>query len=214
VGTAHASDTDDAKVESQKALSEFGLGEYAAAAQHFEAAYRIKPDGALLYNAAQAFRLAGNKKRALELYRNYLRLNNDRAHVPDARRHIATLERQVAEEAAAPPVPPTPVTAPAPVAAKPTPPAAANPPPPPPSSAPAPAPAPAQTVVLAAPAPAGQPPEATLIAPAGQPAPARTSSHVALWVVLGLALAAGVVVALVLVNPSYPDASFGKARGN
>ena len=55
---------DDARSYLDKATSAYGLGRYAVAAENFEKAYELKPDLALLYNAAQSHRLAGNKQRA------------------------------------------------------------------------------------------------------------------------------------------------------
>lgn len=57
----------DAKKIYEEATAAFGLGKYAVAAEKYEAAFAIRPDPALLYNAAQSYRLAGNKPRALEL---------------------------------------------------------------------------------------------------------------------------------------------------
>ena len=64
----------EARAYFDKATASFALGHYPVAAENFEKAFELKPDPALLYNAAQAHRLAGNKERALTLYQNYLRL--------------------------------------------------------------------------------------------------------------------------------------------
>lgn len=71
---ARADDVDEARRENQKGMAAFALGNYAEAAQHYERAFALKPDPALLYNAAQSQRLAGNKQRALLLYENLERL--------------------------------------------------------------------------------------------------------------------------------------------
>ena len=68
-----------------EATAAFGLGHYQEAAEKYETAFSLRPDPALLYNAAQAYRLAGNRPRALELYRNYLRLYPDRQNADEAR---------------------------------------------------------------------------------------------------------------------------------
>jgi len=95
---------DRARAAYEKGMAEFGLGNYAAAAEHYEAAYRIKPDGALLCNAAQAHRRAGHTQRALELYRNFVRLYPGKEQlVADARKRIAALEKQQSAETAPPP---------------------------------------------------------------------------------------------------------------
>src|SRR5437762_2788493 len=71
---ARADVTEDARIHYQKALAAYGLSNFAEAATEYEQAFALKPDPALLYNAAQAHRLAGNPERALQLYQNYLNL--------------------------------------------------------------------------------------------------------------------------------------------
>ncbi len=92
----HADDRADARAHYEKATGAYALGRYGDAAAEFEAAFALKPDPAILYNAAQANRLAGKKERALELYRNYRRVYGRRAeHAPDVDKHIAELEKAV-----------------------------------------------------------------------------------------------------------------------
>src|SRR6185503_8424926 len=69
-----ANTTEEARAYADKATAAFALTHYAVAAENFEKAFELKPDPALLYNAAQAYRLAGNKERALALYESYLRV--------------------------------------------------------------------------------------------------------------------------------------------
>jgi tetratricopeptide (TPR) repeat protein len=76
----------------ERATSAFGLAAYDRAAELYEKAFELRADPALLYNAAQSHRLAGHKERALELYRNYLRLFPDSGQAPDARRHMSELQ--------------------------------------------------------------------------------------------------------------------------
>ncbi|MDZ4694187.1 MAG: hypothetical protein SGI86_03500 [Deltaproteobacteria bacterium] len=76
----------------QRATAEFGLGNYGSAAAEYEKAFRYKPDPALLFNAAQAYRLADNKPRAIQLYRNYLRLFSTGVAASEARKHVDTLQ--------------------------------------------------------------------------------------------------------------------------
>ncbi len=76
-----------------KPRGRFGMGRYGEAAEKYEAAFALRPDPALLYNAAQSHRLAGNKPRALELYRNYVRLYPDGASAEDARGHVSALKK-------------------------------------------------------------------------------------------------------------------------
>jgi Tetratricopeptide repeat len=71
---ATSADSEQARGYFDRASAAFALGHYPVAAENFEKAFELKPDPALLYNAAQAHRLAGNKERALTLYQNYLRM--------------------------------------------------------------------------------------------------------------------------------------------
>lgn len=53
-------------------LNAFRRGDYAGAAQHFEAAYQFLPDPAPLFNMARAFEGANDVPRAIESYERYL----------------------------------------------------------------------------------------------------------------------------------------------
>src|SRR5262245_50081387 len=86
-----AGSSKDARRMYEEATAAFGLGRYGEAAEKYEGAFALRPDPALLYNAAQSYRLAGNKQRALELYRNYVRLYPDGTNAAEARAHVASL---------------------------------------------------------------------------------------------------------------------------
>jgi tetratricopeptide (TPR) repeat protein len=91
---ARADDKTEARAHYDKATTAYALGRYADAAGEFEQAFALKADPALLYNAAQAYRLAGRRDRALELYRNYLRVFGRKAeHAADVEWHINELEK-------------------------------------------------------------------------------------------------------------------------
>jgi tetratricopeptide (TPR) repeat protein len=91
---ARADDRTEARAHYDKATTAYALGHFADAAAEFEQAFTLKSDPALLYNAAQAYRLAGNRERALQLYRNYIRVYGRRAeHAPDVEWHITELEK-------------------------------------------------------------------------------------------------------------------------
>lgn len=93
---ASADDRAEARAHYEKATGAYALGRYADAAAEFEAAFVLKPDPAILYNAAQAYRLAGKKERGLELYRSYRRVYGRRAaHAADVDKHIAELEKAI-----------------------------------------------------------------------------------------------------------------------
>ena len=95
-----------------EATAAFGVGNYAEAAEKYEGSFKLHPDAALLYNAAQAYRMAGNQPRALQLYRNFVRLYGDNPRTEDARNHVAALEKAIAT-AASPASRPAPATTPA-----------------------------------------------------------------------------------------------------
>ncbi|MFO0741836.1 MAG: hypothetical protein U0270_38425 [Labilithrix sp.] len=57
-----------------RATREFGAGDFRAAAQDFEEAYRLKPHHDPLWNAARSWQRAGESVRAANLYARYLRL--------------------------------------------------------------------------------------------------------------------------------------------
>jgi hypothetical protein len=238
-GPAFAEKT-DARKHYDRATAAFGLGKYADAAVEYEAAFRLRPDPALLYNCAQSYRLAGNRTRAIELYRNYLRLYGDAPNAEDARKHLANLELEVAAErtvparpapagaAAAPvaapttpsprPVPAPPAAAPAPVVAAAPPPAPVYSPPPPPPATPPPATAPPP---LDAPPPAAPPAEVHVdVAVSGTPAPADDGDRPLVkrpwfWAAVGAVVVAGVVVAIVASSGDKdPNPSLGTVVGN
>jgi hypothetical protein len=218
---------DDAKQESAKALyesamAEFGLGNFAKAAEQYEEAFRLRPDQALLYNAAQSHRLAGNRKRALDLYRNFIRLYGRASPMAlDAKRRIDELERAAAEDDGATPAPaspsvhleasgPTshpPETAP-PITAQP----AVAPATTPTSQAPMTAkPDLSPPAILGTPSPASS--AEPQVAAASTPAAARRSilSSRWYWGGAGAVVLVGALVILAVLPPSYPDANLGHA---
>jgi tetratricopeptide (TPR) repeat protein len=169
---AFADDAARARELFKKGQAHYAVGEYEAAADAYMSAYKLKPDAALLFNAAQACRLGGKIDRALTLYRNYLRFHPEASNAEAVRGHIAKLEKQQeAERAAAAAAPP---------------PAAVQPPPTmaPPMPAPAASEAPALTATAPPPAPASRP----------------IYKKPWFWGVVGGAVAAAVVVGVVLAS--------------
>ena len=140
---AWADDAARARELFKKGQAHYAVGEYEAAADAYMSAYKLKPDPALLFNAAQACRLGGKSDRALTLYRNYLRFHPDASNVEAVRGHIAKLEKQIDAERAAAATPP-PVVQPPPTT-------------PPPMTTPAPTEASALTATAPPPAPAARP---------------------------------------------------------
>jgi tetratricopeptide (TPR) repeat protein len=70
-GIAHA-DASRAREHYQRGTTLFDLTKYREAAAEYEAAYQEKPDAALLFNIAQAYRLAGDNEKAIRFYKTYL----------------------------------------------------------------------------------------------------------------------------------------------
>jgi tetratricopeptide (TPR) repeat protein len=100
-------DENDAKSLFTRGRTAYALGRFADAAELFEKAFELKQDPAILYNAAQAHRLAGDKKKALVLYQNYLRLFGEQANSAEVERRIVELKAAIEAEQAAKTNPPT-----------------------------------------------------------------------------------------------------------
>jgi tetratricopeptide (TPR) repeat protein len=98
LSTAHAGDAPDAKALFERASADYNLGRFHAAALGYEEVYRLHPDSVLLYNIAQAYRLAGDAEKALFFYRNYLRNKPDAENREQIKQRIADLEQVVATQ--------------------------------------------------------------------------------------------------------------------
>jgi tetratricopeptide (TPR) repeat protein len=85
-----------AKTLYQQATSHYAIGDFVHAADEYEEAYTLKPDPALLYNAAQARRMSGANEKALVLYRNYVSLYPNEQSVAAAREQIDKLKEAIA----------------------------------------------------------------------------------------------------------------------
>ncbi len=97
---ARAQDT--AKAHYDRGVTAFALGHFAEAADEYEKAFALKPDLALLYDAAQSHRHAGNKERALLLYQNCLAIfGTQLPNADEIKRHIAELRQSIDTERAA-----------------------------------------------------------------------------------------------------------------
>jgi tetratricopeptide (TPR) repeat protein len=99
-----------------QANTHYDLGEYDQAIPLFRRAYEISRAPALIFNIAQAYRLGGDCHRALEAYRQFLRMASDAGLRATAERHSESLRRScrpVAAGEVSRPVPP-PVPAPPP----------------------------------------------------------------------------------------------------
>ena len=210
---------DDAAVYQQKATAAFGLGEYREAAENFERAYKFHPDPALLYNAAQAHRMGGDKDRALALYENYLHVYGKRdSRADEVQRHIDDLKAAIARDKST-------ATSPSPTTSS----VNSAPPPPTPPMPSAPPPAPTTGAPPATPPTPGGPPPLTAAPPRGatepllvaQPAPKssddRPATHKAwFWVAIGGAVVVAAATAILIANRGStkdPTASLGTVDG-
>jgi tetratricopeptide (TPR) repeat protein len=216
---AFADDTSEAKGHFQKGQAAYALGRYQDAAAEWEQAFVLAPDPALLYNAAQAHRLAGNHPRALQLYQNYLRLYGTRVkNQEEVKRHIAELQRAIQSQEQAthsPPTTPAPVgstTSSGAVASSAHPPTTTNEPPtttnePPPT-----------TTTPASPTPTTNEPATTTTTSAalvasGAPPPKPIYKKAWFWVAVGGAVVVVTAVGVGLgvgLSGGAPSASFGK----
>ena len=214
-GKARTEKAEEAREYLDKATAAFALNRYAVAAENYEKSFELKPDAAVLYNAAQAYRLAGNKERALDLYQSYLRMYGDDKRA-EIEKHIQNLKQAIEKDHAVATSPPT-GTAPVGVAPAGSGAAAG-------STMVAPPPPAAGSTMVAAPPPSvpGPPPPAqpapVLVA---QPAPASDQSSVVskpwFWIAVGGVVAAAVVTSILVAgrrDPSDPTSTITPVDGN
>jgi tetratricopeptide (TPR) repeat protein len=112
---------EEAQQLTEQGLAHYNVGEYDKAIDEFKRAYLISKRPALLFNIAQAQRLKGDCKEALQTYKAYLRAD-PAANRSKIESRIAEMEKCVKEkpEVAPPPTPespPTPPSTPAPTPA-------------------------------------------------------------------------------------------------
>lgn len=177
--TAHADRASEARNHYQSATAHFAVGEFADAATEYQEAFKLKPDPALLYNAAQSYRLANNPEKALILYKNYVQLYPNEANADEVRHQIEKVKDAIAAAERAKTSPPTGTTEPKQL---------------PSSTAPEPAPAQAQSAAIAA-----------TTKPEAAPQHRRETPIYKkwwLWTVVGLVVAGGVVTTAVLLTRS------------
>ncbi|MGB8298879.1 MAG: tetratricopeptide repeat protein, partial [Polyangia bacterium] len=101
--------SDVATAHVRKATAAYNLGKYAEAAKDYEAAYERTLDANLLFNIGQAYRLAGDRDRAITAYRSFIRSAPDSEQRQLAESKIHELDRQ----RSAPPPAPLPAAEPA-----------------------------------------------------------------------------------------------------
>jgi tetratricopeptide (TPR) repeat protein len=101
-----AASPDDRTAARARAMHDRGLrayeaGDYAAAVRAYTEAYTLVPAPGILFNLAQAHRLAGDCRRALQAYKSFLRTAPDSPQAPVAEAKIEEMERCVADDTAA-----------------------------------------------------------------------------------------------------------------
>jgi hypothetical protein len=95
-----------AKAAFHEGLRAFNLGQWDEAIAGFEKSYKLSGDPALLFNVAQAQRMAGHGKEALIAYKAYLRENPDTPHRELVESKIRELEASAEPAEAAIPAKP------------------------------------------------------------------------------------------------------------
>jgi tetratricopeptide (TPR) repeat protein len=70
---------------------------YSEAIAEFEAAFSLLPLPELLFNIAQAYRLKGDAKHALQMYTRFVEVIPDGSIADEARAHIAVLTKEIAD---------------------------------------------------------------------------------------------------------------------
>jgi tetratricopeptide (TPR) repeat protein len=122
---SYADSSDDARAHYRRGTNAFNLGHYLEAVKEYEAAYQMKDDPALLFNIAQAYRLAGENESAVRVYKSYLHQVPDAPNRSEVEKRLAELQVLIEQQhkmQQAPPegtMPPQPATA-EPVVAAPT----------------------------------------------------------------------------------------------
>jgi len=172
----------------RKATAAYNLGKYADAAKEYEAAYEQTLDPNLLFNIAQAYRLAGDREKAITAYRSFVRSapQSEQRRLAESKMRELEGQRPAAHSATGS----APVAEPAP-------------------SAPAPAPAPTPLPMAPVTPPSQDRPvlgsvaPATPLAAAGEvtvpnPQPARFYGRWPFWTAVGAVVAGGVVLGIVL----------------
>ena len=104
--TGGASAQDSRVGEARKQYDEgtrlYDLGRFDEAIAKYEEAYRLHDDPAILYNIAQAHRLAGHNERAIFFYRSYLRRTPEAPNRDEVLGRIEQLQKQPVTTAPSP----------------------------------------------------------------------------------------------------------------
>src|SRR6266496_3989928 len=126
---------DEVKLHYQRATRAYDLQKYTEAIDEYQKAYEISGDPPMLYNIAQAYRLADQPGQAAQYYRRFLQRMPNARNREDVERKIADQEKLADQRKKLEPVapPPTAPTKPPPIVeVKPPVEVPVTPPPPPP----------------------------------------------------------------------------------
>jgi len=104
---ARADERAAAKEHYMKGTKYFDLGRFEDAVKEYEAAYEAIDDPVLLYNIAQAHRLAGHTERAIFFYRSYLRRVPAAKNRAEVELKIDELQKVLDQQARAQQLPPS-----------------------------------------------------------------------------------------------------------
>jgi tetratricopeptide (TPR) repeat protein len=105
-GRAQVDDVSAARQHYLKGTREYDLGHYLEAVKEYEAAYKAKDDPALLFNIAQAYRLAGKNENAIRAFKSYLHRVPRAPNRAEVETRIAELQKAVDQQARAKEGPP------------------------------------------------------------------------------------------------------------
>jgi tetratricopeptide (TPR) repeat protein len=92
---AQAQDRKKAEQRFNEASKAYTAGDYDKAVQGFLEAYQLVPTNPLLFNIGQAYRLSGDKEKALSYYEKYVAFEPGGAQVPEAKDHIQNLREEL-----------------------------------------------------------------------------------------------------------------------
>jgi tetratricopeptide (TPR) repeat protein len=90
VGTKAAAEPPESVDHFRRGTAAFNLGHYLEAVKEYEAAYVAREDPSLLFNIAQAYRLAGKHEEAIRVYKSFL-------HAVPGTPERSLVERRIAE---------------------------------------------------------------------------------------------------------------------
>ena len=99
---------DEVKLHYQRATRAYDLQKYQEAIDEYQKAYEISGDPPMLYNIAQAYRLADQPAEAVRYYRRFLQRMPNARNRDDVERKIADQEKIAEERRKSEPVAPPP----------------------------------------------------------------------------------------------------------